>query len=164
MIGHICRFLGLAVTLGFGSCAKPAHEPAAVAGSEKTQPTAKPEPVVSKPAAKGKITSISLEKAFPLQQSGAVLILDARPGYMFALSRIPGAISIPKSSVDAKIKEHKTDLQSAVAANKPIIVYCTGILCADAKTVANHLADAGYSSSVLQGGWDAWKSSDLPTE
>jgi rhodanese-related sulfurtransferase len=113
---------------------------------------------------RGKVTTVSLTEAFELQQSGEVLIYDARPSYYHSLGHLPGAIPMPKSICDEVIEVRQPELKAAVAANKRIIVYCTGFLCSDARTVANHLAAAGYSSSILQGGWDAWKSAELPTE
>lgn len=113
---------------------------------------------------RGKITSISLTELFPLQQSGQVLIFDARPGYFYNLGHLPGAVSLPKMNCDAQITKREDEIKAALAAKKTIVVYCTNLLCPDARTVANHLASFGYSSSVLSGGWDSWKESGLPTE
>ncbi|HEX7260408.1 MAG TPA: rhodanese-like domain-containing protein, partial [Luteolibacter sp.] len=113
---------------------------------------------------RGKITSISLTELFALQQAGQVVIYDARPGYFYNLGHLPGAINLPKMNCDAQITKRETEIKAALAAKKTIVVYCTNLLCPDARTVANHLAGFGYSSSVLTGGWDAWKESGLPTE
>ncbi len=131
----------------------------------KKAPSGKPE--LKKPVlmnGRGKLTSISLTELFALQQSGNVLIYDARPGYFYLLGHIPGAISLPKSDCDAQIAKREAEIKAAIAAKKPIVIYCTNLLCPDARTVANHLAGFGYSSSVLSGGWESWKESGLPTE
>jgi rhodanese-related sulfurtransferase len=168
----LSRLALLAGAAGFFlvSCARPAApsvpEAKPVAAPAKKQPAEsaeKPRPKL-KASEKGKVTSISLTDAFTHQQSGNALIIDARPGFLHTLSHIPGAISVPRSVADREIAANEAKLKAAAAAKTPIIVYCTGFLCPDARTVANHLADAGYSSSVLEGGWDAWKEGGLPTE
>ncbi len=153
-----CLFTA-AITLGISSCTPQAHE------AERQKATAvvrKPKPVLMN--GRGKVTSISLTELFTLQQSGKVLIYDARPGFFYALGHLPGAISLPKEEGDDGILKHEAEIKAAIAAKKPVVVYCTNLLCPDARTVANHLAGFGYSSSVLTGGWDSWKEADLPTE
>ena len=157
-----CRFKPLvlvALAAGLASCAPPVAEAPA---KKIVTPPAKHKSVGMN--ARGKVTSISLTEVFTLQQSGNVLIYDARPGFFYGLSHIPGAISLPKPDCDAQITKREAEIKAAIAAKKPIVVYCTNLLCPDARTVANHLASFGYSSSVLSGGWDSWKESGLPTE
>ena len=113
---------------------------------------------------RGKVTSISLTDFFTLHQSDRVILYDARPGYFFHLGHLPGAISIPKAGCDIQINAREAEIKAGLKAKKFIVVYCTNRLCPDARTVAIHLADYGYSSSVLEGGWETWKESGLPTE
>lgn len=125
------------------------------------------EPAPKKPVRmndRGKVSSISLTDLFALQQSGQVLIYDARPGFFYNLGHLPGASSLPKMNCDEQITKREAEIKAALAEKKTIVVYCTNLLCPDARTVANHLAGFGYSSSVLTGGWDSWKESGLPTE
>ncbi|MES2920850.1 MAG: rhodanese-like domain-containing protein [Verrucomicrobiota bacterium] len=160
MIDSRFKLLPLALAAGLASCAQPVSE----APVKKAEP---PPPAKHKAVGmnqRGKVTSISLTETFALQQSGNVLIFDARPGYFYNLGHIPGAISLPKPDCDAQIVKREAEIKAAIAAGKPIVVYCTNLLCADARTVASHLAGFGYSSSVLSGGWDSWKESGLPTE
>lgn len=156
--------IGIAMALAVASCApREAEKPA-------SQPVVKQEATPAKPKkpvlmnGRGKITSISLTDAFALQQSGDILLYDARPAFFYSLGHIPGAISLPKNNVEAEIDKREAEIKAAIAAKKPIVVYCTNLLCPDARTVAMHLADRGYSSSTLTGGWESWKESGLPTE
>ena len=148
----------LAALLGICSCAPTAHELA----KETAATTKSKRPV--RLNGRGKLTSISITTFFPLQQSDKILIFDARPLFFYTLGRIPGAISMPKANCDLEIKKREPEIKAAIAAGKTIVVYCTSITCPDARTVAIHLAEFGYSSSTLTGGWDAWKESGLPTE
>ncbi len=155
-----CRFKLLTLfAIGLASCTQPVPE---VPVKTVAAPLAKPKPV--RMNGRGKVTSITLTEAFTLQQSGNVLFFDARPGFFYGLGHIPGAISLPKPDCDAQIVKREAEIKAALAAEKTIVVYCTNLLCPDARTVANHLAGFGYSSSVLSGGWDSWKESGLPTE
>ncbi len=113
---------------------------------------------------RGKVSSISLEPFFALQQSGKTLIFDARPGFFYHLGHIPGAIHLPKQNCAAQIRELETKIKTALAADKTIVVYCTGLNCPDAMTVATQLAGYGHPTTVFSGGWDAWKDADLPSE
>lgn len=152
-----------AALLGICSCAQPAHEQTKAIAKNKTETTPKSHRPV-RINGRGKVTSISLTDFFPLQQSGKVLLYDARPYFFYALSHIPGAISMPKQNCDEEIEKRESEIKSALADGKSVVVYCTNIACPDARTVAIHLADYGYSSSTLTGGWDTWKESGLPTE
>ncbi len=152
--------VGLAIAFGFVSCTAPVKE--APVPEKKTVPTApKKTPRMNN---RGKVSSISLTDAFALQQSGRALIYDARPGFFYGLGHIPGAISLPKTNCDVQIAAREAEIKAALAAGKTIVVYCTDMLCPDARTVAIHLSSFGYSSSTLTGGWESWKESGLPTE
>jgi rhodanese-related sulfurtransferase len=148
-----------AIALSIASCAQPAQE-AQVTKSAVSTP--KPQPAQLKVCAK--ITSISLPDLFTLQQSGRVLLYDARPGFYYHLGHLPGALSLPKSGCDVQIAQRQTQIKAALAAKKTIVIYCTNLACPDARTVAAHLANLGYPCSTLTGGWEAWKESGLPTE
>lgn len=159
----VCRFklVTLAAAIGISACTPAAPE----APMQKVEaPAAKPKPKPVRMNGRGKVSSISLTDFFALQQSGDVLIFDARPGFFYNLGHIPGAISLPKPDCDAQIVKREAEIKAAIAANKPIVVYCTNLLCPDARTVANHLASFGYSCSTFGGGWDSWKESGMPTE
>ncbi|MEO5915995.1 MAG: rhodanese-like domain-containing protein [Luteolibacter sp.] len=157
------RLSALAMLIGTSSCAPSAHEaPAKPPVAAKETPAAPHKSV--RMNGRGKITSISIPDFFTLQQSGKVLLYDARPAFFYHLGHIPGAISMPKSGCDAEIAKRESEIKASIASKTPIVVYCTNLLCPDARTVAIHLADNGYSSSTLTGGWESWKEAGLPTE
>jgi rhodanese-related sulfurtransferase len=153
------------LTVGFASCAKPAPQeavkspPTSVA---KPLPAAKPQPKPATP--RGQVTSISMEKLFLLHQNGEVFLLDARPSFFYSLGHIQGAISMPSGGSAEHIKLREEEIKTVLAAKKSIVLYCTNAACPDARTVAENLAAAGYSSSVLVGGYESWKDSGLPVE
>jgi len=118
---------------------------------------------VSKPVS-GRVTRIMLGDLFALQQSGEVLIYDVRPAFIYRLGHIPGAISWPKNAFNSQIAQREIEIKTAKKARKPVVLYCTDLACPDARTVADQLAARGHSVTILEGGFDAWKSGDLPTE
>ncbi len=155
--------------LALTACAKPpappaapATQPAAAAQPEKpAQPAFKKKPMLN---GRGKVTSISLEQFFLLQQSDKALIFDARPAFFYSIGHIPGAIHLPKNNCDERIHKREAEIKSALANGKSIVVYCSGHGCPDARTVAMHLSGFGYPAAVFSGGWDTWKESGMPTE
>jgi rhodanese-related sulfurtransferase len=130
-------------------------------------PAPEPQPVYKKPPrmnGRGKITSISFEDFFALQQSGKAMIFDARPAFIYQLGHIPGAIHLPKDNCDTQIHSREESIKSALADGKTLVTYCSGPGCPDARTVAIHISGFGYPVSVFHGGWSAWKDAEMPAE
>lgn len=160
----LARFTVLAVgsALGFTSC-RELVQPAPVPAPPPAKPAAAPVRT-ARPVAVGQITRMTVADFFVRHQSDQVLTYDARPGFHYQLGHIPGAINLPKNSFTTLKPQREAEIKTALAAGKSIVVYCTDLPCPDAQTVASRLATAGYSSSVLTGGWEAWKESGLTTE
>lgn len=154
----------VAAAIAAASCA-PAPQPPPVVNQAATAPKPVPEKRERlKPSERGEVSSIPMDKLFELQQSGSVLLYDARPSVLYNAGHIAGAVNFPKSIAEDVIKVREPELKSAKTSGKTIVVYCSGPLCSDARTVARLLASHGYSSSVFPGGWEHWKNADLPTE
>lgn len=148
-------FLLVLLTPSLLSCAIPARETTAVF----------PEVFASKPkVASAPVLTLTLSDFFPLQQASKALIYDARPYYYYKLNHIPGALSWPKADSKALILSKEAEIKAALAANKIIVIYCTGQSCGDARKVANFIAKRGYPCSVYSEGLDTWLECALPTE
>jgi rhodanese-related sulfurtransferase len=115
-------------------------------------------PVVETSIQPGKVTRMPLGTLYQLVQSKAVLTFDVRPVIFYKMGHIPGAISFPKSNFDADIKKHETLIDNAHKNQTPVVIYCTDLACPDALSVATQLSQRGHDVSVLQGGYEAWKS------
>ena len=144
---------------GQATLAKPG--PAAQKSTEKKSTYKKPRIGMNE---RGDVSSISLEQFFLLHQSGKALVIDARPKFFYNLGHIPGAISLPKNNCDEQIAGREAEIKSALAAGKTIVVYCTGLTCPDARTVAMHIAGFGHSATIFSGGWNAWTDAGMPVE
>ncbi len=146
------------------SCAQPpdgSPEPDSIASAEKIESVE--ETNVATPQT-GRVTRIMLGDLFQLQQANGALIFDVRPGFIYSLGHIPGAISWPKNSFKTQLAANESLIAAARAAKKPVVLYCVDFACPDARTVAGWLAERGHAVAVLEGGFDAWKTGDLPTE
>lgn len=161
-------FFAVSVACGVISCTPQSSPESPAAGSHaarKAEKTTVEKPKPLPRSQRGEVTSISLEKFFELQQSGKAYIIDARPTFFYKLGHIPGAVSMPAHmGPDSYIDAYKVPLEAAIAAGKPVIVYCTNLMCKDARTFSSYLSKRGYSCAVFQGGWDAWKDAEMPTE
>ena len=169
-----CRgatFLLTVSALGLVSCADTVHQRPALAPTvTRTAPLITQKAEVSPPksaeiqAKTGRVTRIPLGNFYERQQSGRALIIDVRPSFYYGLGHVPGALNWPRSHFDAGLATFEPKIQAALAAGKPVFLYCTDLACPDALNVANRLAARGHSVAILEGGWDAWRTGELPIE
>lgn len=162
------------VALALAACAtKPAGPPFDGVADDahldpaEAQKAADKKPEYKKPVrmtGRGDISSISLENFFMLQQSGKALIFDARPAFFYGLGHIPGAINLPAKKCDEKIAAREQEIKAALAEGKTIVVYCTNLMCPDARTLAIHISGFGHPAKIYSGGWDGWKEAGMPVE
>jgi rhodanese-related sulfurtransferase len=131
-------------------------------------PAAKPAATPVKPAATavkaGMLTTIEVTAFFPRQQAGTVLLYDARPGFVAAFGKIPGAISWPRHDFDRRLSQSEAEIRAAKAAGKLVVIYCTDAACPDARAVAEKLVARGHDVAIFDGGFATWKEAGLPTE
>lgn len=93
-------------------------------------------------------------------ETGSALILDARPSIFFEQGHVPGALNLARADFARDYRHLSPSLK--FAADKPIIVYCSGGDCHDSRLVANALLSLGFSNvSVFTGGWEAWSAARL---
>lgn len=166
-VTRLAPFLLLAAaSCGTGPGPEQAPKPSESSGVAKTTPASppKPAPPASAVARTGQVTRIPLGTLFQYHQEGRVLIFDVRPSFVYRLGHIPGAVSWPKSDFQNRLAENESRIQAARTEGKPVVIYCVDLACPDARIVASLLAERGHSVSVLEGGYDAWKTGSLPTE
>jgi rhodanese-related sulfurtransferase len=161
------KFFCTASALGLASCAdapKQATTVTRTAPLVTQQQEISPEEPAAPSMTQGKVTRIPLGTFFQLQQSDKALIFDVRPGFYYGLGHVPGAINWPRGRFESQLSQREAQIQTAIAAGKPVLLYCTDLACPDALNVASRLAERGHSSAILQGGWEAWKAGELPIE
>ena len=176
MIVHAVRFLAPLSLLAAVSCVEQAAvdpKPGSVQSAERiakledqaarsfSRDSSVPTTV---PTTRGRVTRIMLGDLYARQQNGTAYIIDVRPSYIYKLGHIPGAVNWPKSHFETDYTKFEPRILEAKAAKKPVILYCVDFACPDARTVASWLSERGHSVAILEGGWDAWKTGQLPTE
>lgn len=127
--------------------------------SAPTPPTAHTRPAPEP----GTISHISIDAFFPLQQSGDALVFDVRPAIYHQFGHIPGSINWPKNAFQSQLATRESQIRAATAAKRPVIFYCTNRTCPDSDAVARQLAARGHTVTILDGGYEEWKSAGLPT-
>lgn len=163
MISLPQRAIPIACVFALCGCAKdvtPSPLPAAPQVAEPQEKYKKP----VRMNGRGEITSISFDQFYPLHEAGRTLVYDARHPLFYRLGHIPGAINLPLPDCDSAIHKREEEIKAALASGKTIVVYCTGITCPDARSLARHISGFGYPASIFSGGWDAWKEANLPSE
>jgi rhodanese-related sulfurtransferase len=95
-------------------------------------------------------------------ETRSALILDARPLIFFEQGHVPGALNLARDNFARDYRRLAPVLKTA--ADKPIIVYCSGGICHDSRLVANALLSLGFSNvRIFTGGWETWSAARLPT-
>jgi len=107
---------------------------------------------------------MELDTFFAMQQAGELLIYDVRPGFVHAFGAVPGALNWPESAFDSQLDSREAEIDTAVAAGKTVVLYCTDAACPDSRKVATRLAARGHDVAILEGGYALWKEAGLPTE
>ncbi|MDR1040951.1 MAG: rhodanese-like domain-containing protein [Deltaproteobacteria bacterium] len=94
---------------------------------------------------------------------GAV-ILDARIPELYALGRIPGALSLPADSLERGDRD-ALSLMASIPADATVIAYCSEPLCPLAGRLADLLAQVGrLNVHVFTPGFDGWLDSGRAVE
>ncbi|SEN03971.1 rhodanese-like domain-containing protein [Palleronia pelagia] len=115
-------------------------------------------------AAKGQVTTLSLEDARAEADAGRALLVDIRDVRELAKTgRIPGAVHAPRGMlefwVDPESPYHKPDF----ATDKRIVLFCASAW--RSALAAKTLQDMGVENvAEMDGGFSAWKDAGLPVE
>jgi rhodanese-related sulfurtransferase len=84
-----------------------------------------------------------------------VVVVDVRAVEDYARGHIPGAISLPQGQWENAAGLHR---------DKTNVVYCYSQVCHLAATAAMGWAAEGYPVMELEGGFEGWRTNDLPVE
>lgn len=89
-------------------------------------------------------------------KSGAVTVLDVRPGDEFALGHLPGAINIPANELERRL--------AALDPAREIVAYCRGPYCVLSYEAVALLRARGFKVRRLEDGLPEWRGAGLPVE
>jgi rhodanese-related sulfurtransferase len=92
-------------------------------------------------------------------EAGDVVLVDARSPMAFALSHLPGAVNLTSRWVAERASWYISNPETET------IVYCGGVDCDNASTVAAQLVQLGYRNvHHYAEGIEDWAGSGLPLE
>jgi rhodanese-related sulfurtransferase len=89
-------------------------------------------------------------------RKGDVVLVDVRPAEEFEAGHITGARSIPIDELEHRLAE--------LPADREIVAYCRGPICAYAHDAVRRLQAAGRQARRLEDGWPEWRLASKPTE
>jgi rhodanese-related sulfurtransferase len=93
--------------------------------------------------------------------TGSTLVLDARPYEEYAVSHVPGALSVPGKPGTTPVlyvADVNAIIQTAPDRSRALILYCNGLNCGRSKRFAEDLIKAGYQNvRRYQLGAPAWR-------
>jgi len=116
------------------------------------------QPVEESLSAEDGIHLIGLPAARSFLESGAGVVLDARPPDQYEQGHLPGAINC--FAYDPE--QYLPRVLQAIAPGTPVMVYCSGEDCEDSRFLAQSLQEVGYKRLyVYKGGYDEWRRQGL---
>jgi molybdopterin/thiamine biosynthesis adenylyltransferase/rhodanese-related sulfurtransferase len=106
-------------------------------------------------ATKADIREVDTAEADELRQRPAAVVLDVREPDEYEQGAIPGALHIPRGTLESSVENRITDKSA------PVIIHCaSGVRSAFA---AKTLTDMGYQDVVsMTGGFNKWKDEGRP--
>ena len=97
---------------------------------------------------------VTLKELRQLMRAGDVTVLDVRPAEEFKAGHIPGALSIPVSSLKRRLRE--------LPKNREVIAYCRGRYCVYSLEAVTLLRKHGFDARRAEQGMPDWRVAGLP--
>jgi rhodanese-related sulfurtransferase len=94
-------------------------------------------------------------------RGGRFVLLDARGGGAYRSGHIPGARNLPAAADVSDLRRVMDDFRTD---SRPVVVYCSGVLCEDADNLAARLHDLDPRKPIFiyRGGWEEWQANERP--
>ena len=104
----------------------------------------------------GDVDAIGRDELVARMRSGDVVLVDVRPSEEFEAGHIEGARSIPLEELEGRLGE--------LPANREVVAYCRGPLCAFAPEAVRRLRADGRDARRLEEGWPEWRLAGRPAK
>jgi rhodanese-related sulfurtransferase len=102
---------------------------------------------------------VTRDRLRALLESGAIVLIDARPAREYEAGHIAGAISVPYE----QFADRYNTLGETIPYGSVIVCYCQSETCDDSENLARELKFMGYQKVLLyKGGWDEWSVAGYP--
>jgi rhodanese-related sulfurtransferase len=100
------------------------------------------------------VDAIGRDELVARLRRGDVVLVDVRPTEEFEAGHIDGARSIPIEELEQRLAE--------LPADREVVAYCRGPLCAYAHDAVRRLRAAGRPARRLEDGWPEWRLTSPP--
>lgn len=100
------------------------------------------------------LDAVSQEELLRRARAGEVVVVDVRPAEEYAAGHIDGAVSIPITQLEARLKD--------LPKRREVVAYCRGPYCVFADEAVRSLRAAGRKAKRLDGGFPEWRAAGLP--
>jgi len=87
-------------------------------------------------------------------QEGEVIVLDVRPPDEYAAGHIPGAVSLPVSELESRLRDLPRD--------RTIVAYCRGPYCLFSRQAVERLRSHGFRAYRMEAGVAEWEEGGFP--
>jgi len=104
----------------------------------------------------GDVDAIGRDELVARMRTGDVVLVDVRPSEEFEAGHIEGARSIPLEELEGRLGE--------LPADREVVAYCRGPLCAFAPEAVRRLRAGGRDARRLEEGWPEWRLAGRPAE
>jgi rhodanese-related sulfurtransferase len=101
------------------------------------------------------VEAIGRDELIARMARGEVVLVDVRPPEEFEAGHIQGARSIPLEQLERRLEE--------LPADRELVAYCRGPVCAFAHEAVRTLRAAGRSARRLEDGWPEWRLAESET-
>ena len=95
------------------------------------------------------VDAIGRDELVARMRSGEVVLVDVRPREEFEAGHIEGARSVPLEELEDRLAD--------LPADREVVAYCRGPLCAFAHEAVRQLHAAGREARRLDDGWPEWR-------
>ncbi len=102
----------------------------------------------------GEVDAIGRDELLARMRSGEVVLVDVRPSEEFEAGHIDGARSVPLEELESRL--------AGLPADREVVAYCRGPLCAYAHEAVRSLRAAGREARRLEEGWPEWRLANGP--
>ncbi len=105
---------------------------------------------------RGAMEAMDIARLMERLADESVVVLDVRPEEEYRAGHVPGALSVPVSSLEAVLQVLPKD--------KEIVAYCRGPYCVFSDEAVGLLSARGFRASRLTEGFPEWRAAGYPVE
>ena len=105
---------------------------------------------------KDELEPVPADELLTRARDGLVTVLDVRPPEEYSAGHLPGAINIPLSELEQRLRD--------LDRNKEIVAYCRGPHCMLAFDAVARLRQRGLAARRLRDGFPEWRQAGFPVE